>query len=57
MAINMEGTGDQARIPADPAVAGGRIPADKAEAGLSPDETLSPDPTTAEGQAASVSLE
>jgi hypothetical protein len=57
MALTMVGTGNNARVPADPQQAGGRLPADPVRAGLGPHGVLSPNPATAEAQAPSITMD
>ena len=56
MALTMQGSGSQARVPTTPQAAGGRIPTDPVQAGLGANGRLSPDPTTAAAQAAGVTM-
>lgn len=52
--LTKTGTGKTTRIPTSKTTSGGFIPPDKTAAGLAVNQTLSPDPTTAEAQAVTV---
>lgn len=56
MALTMTGTGAQTRIPADKTQSGGMIPADPKVAFGPSGGQISPDPTTAAAQAASITV-
>jgi hypothetical protein len=55
--ITVTGSGNTTRIPADPAVSGGKIPADPTQAGLAPGQSIPADPAQAAAVLASVQVQ